>query len=195
MIGRICVNLKSVKISLIGLICFLLVLSISATAQGQGIDCRSASHWVTAYNGKQVNHAHIFCGEINQQGRLVGFHARPRGQNPSTVRQFTITQAANAQGIYGGEWTYAGSPQATKFSTMFPDRCTREQVLNSIAHAEANPVQCPSGAPSWAWCGLNRPANNNQPNRFCTANNGTTYTIAGATNRDNKINTAFPLRR
>lgn len=186
--------IKSIKIPLIGLICLLLVFAINTTTQAQAIDCRSASHWVTAYNGKQINHAHIFCGEINSQGRLVGFHARPRGQNPSTVRQFTITQSPNSQGIYGGEWT-AVANQATKFSTMFPDRCSREQVLNSIAHAEAHRVQCPSGAPNWAWCGLNRPADGTQQNRFCAANNGTTYTIAGATNRDQKINTAFPLRR
>ncbi len=187
--------IKSVKISLIGLISLLVVFAISTTAQMQGIDCRSSDYWVMAYNGKPINHTHIFCGEINQQGRLVGFHARPRGQNPSTVRQFTVTQPANAQGIYGGEWTYAGSPPATKFSTMFPDRCTRDQIINSIAYAEGNRVQCPSSAPDWAWCGLNRVADGQQQNRFCIANNSATYMIAGATNRDNQINTAFPLRR
>ncbi|MCT7956541.1 EndoU domain-containing protein [Laspinema palackyanum] len=171
----------------------LLVALFQGIAQGQGINCGSSSHWVTAYNNQQVNHAHIFCGEVNREGRLVGFHARPRGQNPSTVRQFRVTQSVNNQGIYGGEWSHT-SGGGSKFSTMFPDRCTPEQVINSIAYAEANPVQCPSGAPHWAWCGLNAPTDSNQQTRFCTANNGSSYRIAGATHRDGKINTGFPLR-
>ncbi|WP_254563727.1 EndoU domain-containing protein [Oscillatoria sp. HE19RPO] len=177
----------------IGAVVCLLVALCQGIAQGQGINCGSSSHWVTAYNNQQVNHAHIFCGEVNREGRLVGFHARPRGQNPSTVRQFRVTQSVNNQGIYGGEWTHT-SGGGTKFSTMFPDRCTTEQVLNSIAYAEANRVQCPNGAPNWAWCGLNAPTDSSQQTRFCSANNGSSYRIAGATNRDGKINTGFPLR-
>lgn len=186
-------NWKIFRPIAMGAIACFLVFWLSATAQGQSIDCSSSSHWVAAYNGRQVNHAHVFCGEVNRRGSLVGFHSRPSGRNPSTVGRFTITQSANAQGIYGGEWSSASSPQLTKFSTMFPDRCTREQVLNSIAYAESNRVQCPSGAPNWAWCGLSHPSDGSK--RFCAADNGGTFTIAGATNSDGKINTGFPLRR
>lgn len=177
----------------IGAVACLLVAFFQSIAQAQGINCGSSSHWVTAYNQQQVNHAHIFCGEVNREGRVVGFHARPRGQNPSTVREFRVTQSVNNQGIYGGEWSHT-SGGGRKFSTMFPDRCTAEQVINSIAYAQANRVQCPSGAPNWAWCGLNAPTDRSQQTRFCTANNGSSYQIAGATNRDGKINTGFPLR-
>ncbi len=178
----------------IGAVACLLGVWFSAIAQAQGLNCGSSSHWVVAYNNHQVNHAHIFCGEVNRSGQVVGFHSRPRGQNPSTVRQFRITQSLNGQGIYGGEWTHAAGG-GTKFSTMFPDRCTDEQVINSIAYAESNPVRCPSGAPNWAWCGLNGPTETTQQARFCTASNGSSYTVAGATNRDGRINTGFPLRR
>lgn len=173
----------------------LLVLCFSATAQEQGIDCHSSPRWVTAYNDLQVNHTHIFCGEVNRRGRLVGFHSRPQGENPNTVRQFRTTQSVNSRGIYGGEWTYAGSGNPSKFSTMFPDRCTRSQVVNSIAYAQANQVRCPSGSPDWAWCGLNAPSGETDRGRFCTADDGRNFTIAGATNRDGRINTGFPLRR
>ncbi|MBO0351769.1 EndoU domain-containing protein [Phormidium pseudopriestleyi FRX01] len=177
----------------IGAVVCLLVAFLQGIAQGQSINCGSSSHWVTAYNQQQVNHAHIFCGEVNREGRVVGFHARPRGQNPSTVRQFRVTQSVDNQGIYGGEWSHT-SGGGSKFSTMFPDRCTAEQVINSIAYAQANRVQCPNGAPNWAWCGLNAPTDSSQQTRFCPANNGSSYRIAGATNRDGKINTGFPLR-
>lgn len=156
-------------------------------------NCLDSSAWVTAYNNQQVNHAHIFCGELNRRGRLVGFHSRPGGSNPSTVAQFRITQSPNRQGIYAGEWTYQGRSQDTKFSTMFPDSCTASQVINSIGHAAANPVSCPANAPHWAWCGSNSPGNA-ADERFCHGHDGSSYIIAGANRSEGRINTAFPLR-
>ncbi|WP_159783568.1 EndoU domain-containing protein [Sodalinema gerasimenkoae] len=160
---------------------------------GNASNCLNSSDWVTAYNNQQVNHAHIFCGELNQRGRLVGFHSRPDGRNPSTVARFNITQSPNSQGIYAGEWTYQGRSQETKFSTMFPDSCTPTQVINSIGHAATNTVSCPANAPHWAWCGPNSPGNAGD-DRFCQADDGSQYVIAGANRSDGRINTGFPLR-
>lgn len=192
-------NKKSTAIntlSLLGLFVAALVgFWFVAYGPGEASNCLNSPHWVTAYNNRQVNHTHIFCGELNRRGRLVGFHSRPQGKNPSTVRRFNITQTVNSKGIYAGEWIYAGSSEETKFSTMFPDSCTPEQVINSISHAATNTISCPSGAPSWAWCGYNRPDGVTQDSLFCQANDGTTYTIAGATNSDGGINTGFPLRQ
>lgn len=180
-------------INILGLFMATVAIFVFAASEpGKASNCLNSSHWVAAYNNRQVNHTHIFCGELNQRGRLVGFHSRPGGRNPATVARFNITQPANSQGIYAGEWTYQGSSQATKFSTMFPDRCTPTQVINSIAHAADNRISCPSNAPNWAWCGYNSPSGGD--NRFCQANDGSQYVVVGATNSDGKINTGFPLR-
>ncbi|TVU51893.1 MAG: hypothetical protein EA414_20405 [Arthrospira sp. PLM2.Bin9] len=181
-------------INILGLfIATVAVFLFAGYGPGQASNCLNSSNWVTAYNNRQVNHTHIFCGELNQRGRLVGFHSRPGGRNPATVGGFNITQAPNSQGIYAGEWTYQGSSQQRKFSTMFPDRCSATQVINSIGHAAANTISCPSSAPNWAWCGYNSPGDGGD-NRFCNANDGSRYIVVGATNNDGKINTGFPLR-
>ncbi|HEY9815905.1 MAG TPA: EndoU domain-containing protein [Candidatus Obscuribacterales bacterium] len=177
--------------------CFLAACLGSAgqAGQAQSATCPTSSQWVAAYSGRQINYPHIFCGEL-RDGQLSGFHSRPNGQNPSTVGQFTITQSANAQGIYAGQWSYAGSSSPSKFSTMFPDPCLATQVLNSIAYAEAHRVTCPAGAPSWAWCGQNRPTSgSDNSSQFCPARDGTTFIIAGANLSDGRINTGFPLRQ
>ncbi len=172
----------------------MLLTWVISPASAQGANCLGAAHWIPAYNGRLVNHTHIFCGEVNRQGRLVGLHSRAGGQNPPSVQSFSVTQGPNSQGIYTGEWSYVGRPGERKFSTMFPDRCNRGQVLNSIAHAEANRIPCPAGAPNWAWCGLNRPATGPDP-RFCEANDNRPFAIAGASTNDGHINTGFPLRQ
>jgi hypothetical protein len=81
-----------------------------------------------------------------------------------------------------------------KFSTMFPDDCNQIQVLNSIVYAANHPSSCPTNAPSWAKCGLNKPQSSG--GNYCQGSNNSIFSIGFATLGDNKnkINTAFPLR-
>ncbi|NER38046.1 MAG: EndoU domain-containing protein [Oscillatoria sp. SIO1A7] len=167
-----------------------MVLFFTSTARPQ-VNCSRLSHW--SGSNPPVSQTHIFCGEWDsRRSRPKGFHSRPNGINPRTVANFRITQRANSQGIYGATWSYAGQSGKTKFSTMFPDRCSQQQVLKSILYAAAHRQSCPSSAPNWAWCGPSAPAPKAQ--RYCNGNNGSVFSIAGASLRNGNINTAFPLR-
>jgi len=163
------------------------------SAVPKAINCDRLPHWSNMASGAQVNQQHIFCGEFDN-GRPKGFHSRPGGSNPHTIARVSVTQAPNNRGIYSVRWSHVENPARDKFSTMFPDRCSQAQVMESIRYAAANRVSCPSGAPDWAWCGYNRPGTGDS-NRFCQADDGRRFVIAGAFIRGrNRVNTAFPLR-
>jgi Bacterial EndoU nuclease len=169
-------------------------MSSLADATEVTVDCTALARWTKRPKPPQVNQAHVFCGEWKPNGP-GGFHARPGAVNPRSVAQFTVTQPANAKGIYGGSWSYTGHPEVVKFSTMFPDTCSMVQVLNSIVFAATHPSQCPVNAPHWAVCGPNRPTSTGQnTGPYCAAEDGTVFLIAMAKLRDGRVNTAFPLR-
>jgi len=155
------------------------------------MDCGNIPHW--SVTNPPINQQHVFCGEWNQrQNRPAGFHSRPGSENPATVGSLKITQQPNANGLYGIRWSYAGHSNRDKFSSMFPDTCNQDQILKSIAYAANHPETCPDGAPRWAKCGPNKPAQGGQG--FCEASDDSIFTIAFATlNNSNKVNTAFPL--
>jgi hypothetical protein len=172
----------------------LCCISFCAGASEVAVDCTELARWTKRPKPPQVNQAHIFCGEWKQKAP-GGFHSRPRGFDPASVTGFTITQPANTKGIYGGTWSYTGHPQASKSSTMFPDACSKSQVLNSIVYAATHPTRCPANAPHWAVCGPNQPPSavqNSDP--FCAATDGTIFLIAMAKLSNGRVNTAFPLR-
>lgn len=149
--------------------------------------------WVKASNGVEINYAHIFCGELNNKGRVAGFHSRPQGHDPQTVANVRITQKPNKQGIYAGQWEWGGNKSENKFSTFYPDHCTPTQVINTIGYAARNQQDCPQSAPKWAWCGANAPKQD-QSDTYCRSVDGTPYLIAGASSSRGGVNTAFPLR-
>src|SRR5215475_13927886 len=158
----------------------LCCVSYLANAGEVAVDCTKLAQWTKRPKPPQVNQVHVFCGEWKHNAPR-GFHSRSGGLDPASVAQFTITQTANAQGIYGGSWSHTGHPRPPKFSTMFPDTCAMPQVLNSIVYAATHLSQCPANAPHWAVCGPNRPpstAQNTVP--FCEANDGTIFLIAMA---------------
>lgn len=157
------------------------------------VNCQTLPHWITLDNGLKLNQTHVFCGEWHK-GRAKGFHARPHGRNPQTIKQFTIQEPPNAAGIYTGRWSYQNHPGKNKFSSMFPDQCTPRQILNSISFATSDSnTKCPQGAPSWTRCGKNKPrVNNENTAKYCQVN-GQFFTIGYAPPRKGKINTAFPL--
>jgi Bacterial EndoU nuclease len=169
-------------------------MSFGAGASEVAVDCTELPRWTKRPKPPQVNQTHVFCGEWKHNAP-GGFHSRPGGLDPKSVTAFTITQTANAKGIYGGSWSYTGHPQSAKFSTMFPDTCSMSQVLNSIVYAATHPTRCPLNAPHWAVCGPNRPTSTIQDSDpFCAANDGTIFLIAMAKLSNGRVNTAFPLR-
>jgi hypothetical protein len=172
----------------------LCCISFVAGASEVAIDCTKLEHWTMRPKPPQVNQVHVFCGEWKRNAPN-GFHSRPGGLDPDSVTRFTITQPANAKGIYGGSWSYTGHPRPPKFSTMFPDACSMPQVLNSIVYAATHPTRCPAGAPDWTVCGPNRPTSTaQQGGPFCEANDGTIFLIAMGKLSNGRVNTAFPLR-
>jgi Bacterial EndoU nuclease len=172
----------------------LCCIAFFAGASEMAVDCTELARWTKRPKPPQVNQAHVFCGEWKQNAP-GGFHSRPGGLDPDSVTRFTITQPANAKGIYGGSWSYTGHPQSSKFSSMFPDACSMSQVLNSIVYAATHPSRCPANAPHWAICGPNRPTSTVQDSDpFCAANDGTIFLIAIAKLSNGRVNTAFPLR-
>ena len=172
----------------VGIIFFRALTWFSAPALAQ-VNCKNLPHWSSTT--PSVNQTHIFCGEWSDS-RPKGFHSRPGQLNPSTVASFAIANPPNSQGIYDGRWAYVGHPTPTKFSTMFPDNCPRDRVLNSIVYAATHPISCPRGAPTWAKCGPNKPTSGT--GHYCQAADGTIFAIAFATVGNGKVNTAFPLR-
>ena len=81
-----------------------------------------------------------------------------------------------------------------KFSSMFPDQCTTQQVLNSIHYAIKHTIPCPSNSPNWLQCGQNKPSITSEKEnpQFCSHNN-ILFTIGLAFDHNGKINTAFPI--
>jgi hypothetical protein len=175
------------------LLCAILAvgLIIYAGPVGCEMDCAGIPHW--SKTDPPVNQQHVFCGEWHKRkNRPAGLHSRPAGHSPGTVGALKITQKPGAQGLYGVRWSYAGHPGREKFSSMFPDTCSRSQVLKSIVYAANNPKPCPAGAPRWAQCGPNKPAGGSRG--YCEASDNSIFTIAFARLKNsNKVNTAFPL--
>jgi len=170
---------------------FLISFEASAAA-----DCAILPQWVTLDNGMKLNQRHVFCGEWSG-GRPKGFHSRPTAANPPTIREFKVQDPPDSAGIYTGKWTHGNDPARYKFSSMFPDTCSMEQVLHSISYASAHPdASCPVASPAWARCGQNRPARVVGAGLagYC-GNSEVLFAIGFAAPKNNRINTAFPIRQ
>jgi hypothetical protein len=170
----------------------LLIGCIFFAASGESeVNCAGLSQWSATH--PPVNQQHVFCGEWNKRkNRPAGFHARPGGDTPAPVGALKMSQQPNTQGLYGVRWSYTGHSGREKFSSMFPDTCTDDQILKSIVYAATHPKPCPDGAPRWAKCGANKPAGG--VNGYCEAWDQTLFTIAFATLKNNgNVNTAFPI--
>ncbi len=157
--------------------------------------CPNDRHW--SNTNPAINLAHVFCGEVKSNGRAAGFHARPGGINPGSIISVEITQPANDNGIYAGMVTFAhpNGRDPVKFSSLFPDSCTYDQIVASILYAHDHRMDCPAGAPGWWQCGLNRPLNSAPADGLCIGDDPDgVFTIAIGLLRDGRINTAFPLR-
>ena len=121
-----------------------------------------------------INQWHIFDGEINRRGEPVGFHARPGGQDPAGARLIAIRDRPNPEGVYTASIEILDKDQwKQKFSSFFPDRLSRNEVLQIILHAYANSPD-PDAQPFEGPSGLG-------------------FAIQGYTSARGGINTAFPV--
>jgi hypothetical protein len=81
-----------------------------------------------------INLTHVFAGEINRRGKAVGFHSRPGGVDPQGSGIARIVDRPNRLGVYTAV-VWIGRRGRTKFSTFYPDRLTRAQVIGTILDA------------------------------------------------------------
>lgn len=166
-----------------------------------GINCATLNDWSEKIYSYRVNLHHIFCGELNKRKKAVGFHSRPGGNNPSTWVSDEVKASANAQGIYELKNiklklpANSASPKIKikKRSTMFPDSCSQNQVVNSIVYARRFSGQCQYTKS--AFCGPNAPAAlSEHDSSYCVADNDELFDIqfVMATDSTENIHTAYP---
>lgn len=161
----------------------ILLLAAGALSLGGGPDAAVACEGARAEwsaSDPPVNLTHVFCGEVKADGRAVGFHARPGGVDPETARVVEIEDGPNAEGVYtariqvrppGGSWARADD----KFSSLFPDSLSVEEVVQAILTAYRD-----SGTRQGKWRG----------------DSGLGFTIEGwLLPGEEKINTAYPIYR
>lgn len=170
----------------------LTMLSFPHLTNAAGINCKALPSW--SNGNPKVNLHHVFCGEINRKGSAVGYHANPKGQKPNTYVSHRGGQSANSAGIYQWrniELMIKGKTVQKPVSSMFPNKCSQNQIVKSIQYAATHVVKNCSN-PSWAKCGPSAPSSGNR-NGYCIGNNGRAFTIATAQNSSGKINTGFPV--
>lgn len=122
-----------------------------------------------------INKTHVFHGELNSKGKPVGFHSRPGGKDPVDAGVIRIIDNPNRAGVYTAA-VWIRKTNKTKFSSFFPDKMSREEVLEAILHAYKNTIKKGS-----QFRGPSGPG----PNAF---------TIEGYLSNGN-INTAYPIYR
>ncbi|HYU35082.1 MAG TPA: EndoU domain-containing protein [Thermoanaerobaculia bacterium] len=117
-------------------IAVLAVLSILALLSPAGAN-RALHAPALSATVPPINLDHLFEGEINRQGRPVGFHSRPGGRDPAGARLVRVVDRPNRQGVYTAkvEIRTSGGRWLGKQSTFYPDRMSRQDVLAAILNA------------------------------------------------------------
>ncbi|MBE7638363.1 hypothetical protein GUA87_16010 [Sneathiella sp. P13V-1] len=137
---------------------------------------RSSSDW--SETDPSVNLTHIFLGEINKKGKATGLHHLKGGQPTQNARLKKILSTANRFGIYTAMIQIRDLKNNTwkeKFSSMFPNTYSKQQVLDVILKAYRN-ADLRKGQ---KWGGPS----------------GKGYRIEGYLLRDGRIITAYPIYR
>lgn len=150
---------------------FLFLFSFFHAAE---ISAKEGNEW--SNTSPALNLTHIFVGEINKKGRAAGFHHRPDGKDLPTARLKKQLSGPNRSGIYTAlvEIFDPKSKQwKEKFSSLFPDRLKRKQLIKAIIHAFNNNTQ--------------------QGHRKWQGPSGLGFSIAGYRIKGNRIVTAYPL--
>ena len=84
-----------------------------------------------------INERHIFEGEINANGRAVGYHHRANGQDAVHARVTRPTTAPDANGVYRGDVEIYNVMRGTWIakalgSSFFSDAWSRIKVKDEI---------------------------------------------------------------
>ncbi|WP_417842433.1 EndoU domain-containing protein [Thalassospira sp.] len=125
---------------------FLTMTMAFARPASARINCTTLTRLATV-DHIDINQRHVFCGEIGRYG-AVGFHSQPDGETPDTVKFDAYSSALVLSHPDHGQWHTNGIYELNNFlvsdgidqlnktrSTMFPDHCTMNNVLDAIAHA------------------------------------------------------------
>lgn len=121
-----------------------------------------------------INLWHIFEGEVNRSGKVVGYHSRPGGQDPGNARVVAVRDGPNSKGVYTATIEIRnGNRWDEKFSSFFPDSMSRGDVIDAVLNAYKNSDN-PKAQP---WSGPS----------------GLGFTVQGYTTSRGGINTAFPV--
>jgi hypothetical protein len=153
---------------------FLALLLLSLVFGMQLYGRSGTQQW--SQTNPEINLGHIFEGAINSRGRPTGFHSRPGGKDPQHARLNKLLSPPNSSGVYTAKVEIYDPREKhwkEKFSTLFPDSMTRQQVIQAVLHAWKHR----STGNKTKWQGPS----------------GTGFTIQGYLNRRSNINTAYPI--
>lgn len=121
------------QIRLGGLVVLLLV---SLAFGGQLFGRSGSAQW--SRTSPEINLGHIFEGAINSRGKPTGFHSRPEGNDPKHARLKKILSRNGKGGVYTAKvevYDPRDKRWKEKFSTLFPDSMSRDQVVATILYA------------------------------------------------------------
>jgi hypothetical protein len=130
-----------------------------------------------------INLRHVFCGEM-REGRPKGLHSIRLVATSRLIRRIEH-RSDEGGGVYTAIVEFAGGRR--KLSTFFPDHCTVDQIIHSIANAAGNVERL---HPAWGRIGLSAPADGLET--FCLDNRGRPFEIRFGELANGRINTAFP---
>ncbi|GLQ07340.1 EndoU domain-containing protein [Sneathiella chinensis] len=109
---------------------------LPANGPGPAAPDQAAPHW--SATEPPLNLKHILDGEISRSGKPTGFHHRAGGRDTDTKRLKQRLSGPNKAGVYTaiveiydpdtGHWKQ-------KFSSLFPDRFNRDQLVGAILNA------------------------------------------------------------
>ena len=160
------------------------MLLLAMLAIPMGANAQVACPHAVAAGAPPVEAQHIFCGEINSAGKAVGFHSRPGGINPASVRDTGAPKPKPGHpGIYNlsnFHITQNGKTATKTISTMYPDKCSMDDVLTAIRHA-------------WRTGHKDGQQFNGMSGPGCTDANGKEFPIQGFTTPNGgRIRTGYP---
>ena len=124
----------------------------------------------------QINETHIFCGEINSRWKPTWFHAKINWKIPKTIK-IVKTENKNKLWVFNAKievYDIKNKIFKNKFSSIFPENLSKEQVEKAILNAWDNKKYYKNSKFEWP--------------------SGLWFQISGYTYKwKNKINTAYPI--
>ncbi|MEH6401953.1 MAG: EndoU domain-containing protein [Sneathiella sp.] len=128
---RVCIKATLLSLFLLYAFTATPLLAFEASSYGDG--------W--SKTTPAVNLTHVFDGQINRNGKPTGFHHRVMGQDKPAAKLSKLLAGPNKVGIYTALVRILDKSQniwKEKFSSLFPDRFGKLQVLKAILNAYKN---------------------------------------------------------